>query len=62
MNMQRRIGASTLVSQTSDQRLDQMAKRRVDHLLRQGIGGEPLRDAWNELREQLRERNRETRP
>lgn len=46
--------ASTLIYQTSDQRLAQMAKRHVDQLLRQGIGGEPLREAWLELHETVK--------
>jgi hypothetical protein len=40
---------------TSDQRLTQMAKRQVDNLLRQHIGGEPLREAWQELARQVNE-------
>lgn len=46
-------------TQTNTDRMNQIAKRHLDHMLRQGARGETLRLAWQALAETVREAREE---
>ena len=47
------------LTQTPTDRMNQIAKRHLDHMLRSGVRGEVLRLAWQALAETVREAREE---